>query len=59
MVGAAHQAEAEPDHVHGGATESKRSIPIQLYNPAGFECADGIHQKPGRRQIDVDGLTFR
>ncbi len=41
------------------ATESKRRIPIQLHDLSSFECADGIHQEPWRRQIDADSLTFR
>ena len=46
MVGAANRAEAETYHIDGGAAESERTIPVELHNPAGFECADGISQKP-------------
>ena len=46
MVGVAHRAEAEAYHINGGAAESERTIPVELHNPAGFECADGIKQKP-------------
>ena len=45
MVGAVHRAEAETYHIDGGAAESERTIPVELHNPAGFECADGIEQK--------------
>ena len=46
MVGAAHRAEAEAYHINGGAAEAERTVPVELHNPAGFECADGISQKP-------------
>ncbi len=46
------------NHIHSSATESERRIPIQLQDPSSFECADGIHQKPWRQQIDADSLTF-
>ena len=58
MVGAAHRAEAEAYHINGGAAEPERTVPVELHNPAGFECADGISQKPRRGQVDVNSLSF-
>ena len=34
MVSAAHGAEAEPKHINGMATKSKRTIPVELHDPA-------------------------
>ena len=45
MVSAAHGAEAEPKHINGMATKSKRTIPVELHYPAAFKCANGIKQK--------------
>ncbi len=46
IVGAAHGAEAEPNHIDVSATESKRGIPVELHDPATFDCANSIKQKP-------------
>ena len=59
MVGAAHRAEAEAYHINGGAAEPERTVPVELQNPAGFECADGISQKPLCGHVDVNSLSFR
>ena len=37
MVCAAHGAEGEPKHINGMATKSKRTIPVELHNPAAFK----------------------
>ena len=46
MVSAAHAAEAEPKHINGMATKSKRTIPVELHDPAAFKRANAISQKP-------------
>ena len=48
-----------PNHINGCATESERTIPIQLYNPATFKCANGISQKPWLGHVDVNRLSFQ
>ncbi len=58
IVGAAHRAEAKPNHIDGRATETKRGIAVELHDPATFECANGIEQKPWCGQINVDSLSF-
>ncbi len=35
-----------------------QTTPIQLHDPASFECADAIAQKPRRRHVDVNSPTL-
>ena len=44
MICAAHRAEAEPKHINGMATKSKRTILVELHYPAAFKCANVVRK---------------